>query len=170
MIRASRRRNSLTLTQLSERSGLSIAFLSQIENNRANPSLNSLSAIAAALECSVVDIMEAADAARVVAVTTAPTPFDSVDRPLATPGAPIEVHEIRRRAGAAAETAAYGCDCVLYVARGTVELEVAMPEGPQVHRLRPGDSVGVAAGLQYGWIALDDHCAVIEVRAADPAR
>jgi quercetin dioxygenase-like cupin family protein len=144
--------------------------LSQVENNRANPSLNSLSSIADALGCSTIDIIEASDAGRVVAVTTAPTPFDSIDRPLLAPGGPVEMHEIRRRAGATADTAVHMHDCALYVARGTIELDVMAPDGPQVHRLRPGDSVVVAAGLHYGWIALGGDCAVIEVRIAGTTR
>ncbi len=48
-IRALRRDRGLTLVQLSERSGLSHPFLSQVENGRARPSFTSLDRIATAL-------------------------------------------------------------------------------------------------------------------------
>ncbi len=48
-IRDRRRRLDLTLQDLADRSGLSVPFLSQVERDRAMPSLTSLTSIAAAL-------------------------------------------------------------------------------------------------------------------------
>lgn len=45
-----RQSRGLTLAQVSERSGLNIGYLSQIENDKAMPSLEALAAIAAALD------------------------------------------------------------------------------------------------------------------------
>ena len=45
-----RQTRGLTLAQVSERSGLNIGYLSQIENEKAVPSLEALAAIAAALD------------------------------------------------------------------------------------------------------------------------
>ncbi len=45
-----RQARGLTLAQVSERSGLNIGYLSQIENDKALPSLDSLATIAAALD------------------------------------------------------------------------------------------------------------------------
>lgn len=45
-----RRSRGLTLAQVSERSGLNIGYLSQIENDKAIPSLEALGAIAGALD------------------------------------------------------------------------------------------------------------------------
>ena len=45
-----RRDRGLTLAQVGERSGLNIGYLSQIENDKAVPSLEALAAIAAALD------------------------------------------------------------------------------------------------------------------------
>jgi transcriptional regulator with XRE-family HTH domain len=45
-----RRDRGLTLAQVGERSGLNVGYLSQIENDKAVPSLEALAAIAAALE------------------------------------------------------------------------------------------------------------------------
>jgi transcriptional regulator with XRE-family HTH domain len=48
-----RQSRGLTLAQVSERSGLNIGYLSQIENDKAVPSLDALVAIAAALDVPV---------------------------------------------------------------------------------------------------------------------
>lgn len=45
-----RRDRGLTLAQVGERSGLNVGYLSQIENDKAVPSLDALAAIAAALD------------------------------------------------------------------------------------------------------------------------
>jgi len=49
-VRRWRQSRGLTLAQVGERSGLNIGYLSQIENDKAVPSLEALAAIAAALE------------------------------------------------------------------------------------------------------------------------
>ncbi|HVQ21838.1 MAG TPA: XRE family transcriptional regulator [Candidatus Saccharimonadia bacterium] len=48
-----RTERGLTLAQVAERSGLNVGYLSQIENDKASPSLESLGAIGAALEVPV---------------------------------------------------------------------------------------------------------------------
>jgi transcriptional regulator with XRE-family HTH domain len=48
-----RRTRGLTLAQVGERSGLNVGYLSQIENEKAVPSLEALAAIAAALDVPV---------------------------------------------------------------------------------------------------------------------
>ena len=48
-----RTERSLTLAQVAERSSLNVGYLSQIENDKASPSLESLAAIGAALEVPV---------------------------------------------------------------------------------------------------------------------
>ena len=52
-----RQSRGLTLAQVGERSGLNIGYLSQIENEKAVPSLDALVAIAAALEVPVAWLM-----------------------------------------------------------------------------------------------------------------
>ncbi|BDP43575.1 DNA-binding protein (plasmid) [Deinococcus aetherius] len=52
-IRARRRQLSLTLKTVSEHSGLSVPYLSQLERNQANPTVTSLAGIARALGVSL---------------------------------------------------------------------------------------------------------------------
>lgn len=48
-VRRLRRERSLTLAEVAERSGLNIGYLSQIENDKASPSLESLAVLATAI-------------------------------------------------------------------------------------------------------------------------
>jgi transcriptional regulator with XRE-family HTH domain len=50
---------ALTLAQVAERSGLNVGYLSQIENDKASPSLESLAAIADALEVPIAWFFQA---------------------------------------------------------------------------------------------------------------
>jgi len=50
LIREKRRSNSITLTDLAKKTGLSISFISQVETGATNPSINSLRKIALALD------------------------------------------------------------------------------------------------------------------------
>jgi transcriptional regulator with XRE-family HTH domain len=49
-VRRWRRHHGLTLAQVAERSGLNIGYLSQIENDKCSPSLETLAALAGAIE------------------------------------------------------------------------------------------------------------------------
>ena len=49
-VRRLRRERELTLAQVAERSGLNIGYLSQVENDKASPSLETLAALASAIE------------------------------------------------------------------------------------------------------------------------
>src|SRR5262245_57925144 len=62
-VRRRRRALELTLAVVAERSGLSVPFLSQIENDRARPSTSSLEKVADALRTTAVELLAAADPA-----------------------------------------------------------------------------------------------------------
>lgn len=57
-IRATRRKNDLTLKELSERTGLSVSFLSQVENGTSSLAITSLKKIADALGVSINTFFE----------------------------------------------------------------------------------------------------------------
>lgn len=52
-LRNLRKENNLTLKELSAKSGISISFISDIENGRRNPSIDTLTTLAKALNTSV---------------------------------------------------------------------------------------------------------------------
>src|SRR3954466_16270495 len=70
-VRRRRRTLQLTLAVVAERSGLSVPFLSQVENDRARPSQTSLEKVADALRTTAVELLAAADPACSVDVVRA---------------------------------------------------------------------------------------------------
>ena len=72
-VRRRRRALDLTLAVVAERSGLSVPFLSQVENDRARPSRSSLEKVADALRTTAVELLAAADPACSVDVVRADT-------------------------------------------------------------------------------------------------
>ncbi|MYR60711.1 helix-turn-helix domain-containing protein, partial [Streptomyces sp. SID625] len=73
-VRRRRRALNLTLAVVAGRSGLSVPFLSQIENDRARPSRSSLEKVADALRTTAVELLAAADPACSVDVVRAELP------------------------------------------------------------------------------------------------
>ncbi len=62
-----RQERGLTLTQIAERSGLNVGYLSQVENDKASPSLETLAALATAIEVPITwFLLNSAQAPRVV--------------------------------------------------------------------------------------------------------
>ncbi len=62
-LRAARTGRGLTLAELATASGLSKGFVSQVENDRTSPSLDTLDRLATALGLTVVDLLRGAEAA-----------------------------------------------------------------------------------------------------------
>ena len=56
-LRLERRKRGLTLAELAAASGLSKGFVSQIENDKTSPSLDTLERLAGALDLRVVDLL-----------------------------------------------------------------------------------------------------------------
>jgi transcriptional regulator with XRE-family HTH domain len=142
-LRALRKERGLTLVRLAEASGLSNPFLSQIERGRARPSLASLAAIAAALDCPVAELLgpptelaepslvRGRDVARV-----AFAPGGSVARRYSVPGRTISARVIEGAMGWTDDLAHPGRE-LMYVIAGTLTIEVA----GRRYRLRAGDAI-----------------------------
>lgn len=84
-IRRWRRTRALTLAQVSLASGLNVGYLSQIENEKAVPSLDALVAIAGALDVPVAWLL--------IEATTAPRVVRAAERPRLE-GGPAEATEV----------------------------------------------------------------------------
>jgi transcriptional regulator with XRE-family HTH domain len=132
-IRERRLANELTLVALAERSGLSQPFLSQVENGRATPSMESLYRIASALgttpqalfgngsEPSRVPVAARADDPM---VTTIDTAGESLRRLLLPGGAPFHVVELVGLATDFLEGWEHAGFEALYVLAGPIEVEI----------------------------------------------
>ncbi|MGW2932703.1 helix-turn-helix domain-containing protein [Streptomyces sp. NPDC055722] len=165
-VRRRRRALELTLAVVAERSGLSVPFLSQVENERARPSRPSLERIADALGTTAVELLAAADPACSVDVLRADDEELAPERPRVRPlvrghhqlhamefiGDHDEGREFQHRN-----------DELMYVVDGAVEIEA---EG-RAHRLGRGDALYLSGGVRHRWRATVPETRVIVVAVAD---
>ncbi|MFE7133659.1 helix-turn-helix domain-containing protein [Streptomyces sp. NPDC057638] len=176
-VRRRRRSLDLTLAAVARRSGLSVPFLSQIENERARPSDRSLERVAEALETTAGRLIAASDAARTIAVvraegvTTAEGADGTAEGALSLePRARRLVHG-RHQLEALEFTGEYDTggefqhrnDELMYVADGAVEVEA---EG-RAHRLGRGDTLFLSGGVRHRWRVTVPETRVVVVTVAD---
>lgn len=166
-VRRRRRALSLTLAAVAERSGLSVPFLSQIENERARPSMRSLECIADALKTTAVELLDAGDAGRTVDVVRAAAgALDSAAlpgvRPLVRGEHQMNADEFTGEHDAGRELVLRN-DALLYVADGTVEVEA---EG-RAYRLERGDTLYLSGGVRHRWRASDPDTRLLVVAVAE---
>lgn len=168
-VRRRRRALELTLSVVAERSGLSVPFLSQVENERARPSKPSLERIADALGTTAVELLAAADPACSVDVVRAVgaaddafTPADSRSRSLVRGHHQLHAMEFTGDHDEGREVQ-HRNDELMYVADGAVEVEA---EG-RAHRLGRGDTLYMSGGVRHRWRATVPDTRVIVVAVAD---
>ncbi|MFH9137119.1 helix-turn-helix domain-containing protein [Streptomyces sp. NPDC017524] len=162
-VRRRRRSLGLTLAAVASRSGLSVPFLSQIENERARPSARSLDRVAEALETTTGRLRAAADSARAVDVVRAEEAEggEGVRRlvrgrhqlsALEFTGEPDLGREFQHRN-----------DELMHVVEGAVDVEA---EG-QVHRLERGDTLFLSGGVRHRWRATVPDTRLLVVAVAE---
>ncbi|MFI1827822.1 helix-turn-helix domain-containing protein [Streptomyces sp. NPDC020412] len=164
-VRRRRRTLDLTLASVAERSGLSVPFLSQIENDRARPSRRSLQRVAEALETTAGKLIAASDAARTVTVVRA-EPADAAAVPharrLVHGRHQLEALEFRGEHDTEGEFQ-HRNDELMYVADGSVEVEA---EG-RAHHLGRGDTLFLSGGVRHRWRASGEETRVLVVTVAE---
>jgi transcriptional regulator with XRE-family HTH domain len=174
-VRRRRRSLELTLAVVAERSGLSVPFLSQIENDRARPSTGSLEKVADALRTTAVELLAAADPACSVDVVraedtepgqgqgSAPDPDpEPRSRSLVRGHHQMHASEFTGDHDAGREFQ-YRNDQLMYVADGAVEIEA---EG-RAYRLGRGDTLYLTGGVRHRWRATVPDTRVIVVAVAE---
>lgn len=166
-VRGLRRARDLTLLQLSERSGLSVPFLSQVENDRATPSAQSLAAIAESLDVSAVDIESAARGEVFAEIDRAPAVRDHGDRPLGLLGEQVRCVEMVRPAGAGEGWQRHVHGILLYVVAGHARVFTHVGGGENADILGPGDRMQCGPGTAYRWCAEGDGATVLAVGVDD---
>ncbi|MGW1158354.1 helix-turn-helix domain-containing protein [Streptomyces sp. NPDC002513] len=175
-VRRRRRALELTLAVVAQRSGLSVPFLSQVENERARPSRPSLERIADALGTTAVELLAAADPACSVDVLRADDeavePGRARVRPLVRGHHQLHAMEFIGDHDEGREFQ-HRNDELMYVVEGAVEVEA---EG-RAHRLGRGDTLYLSGGVRHRWratvpdtrvivVAVSDHVEAVE----DPSR
>ncbi|NBE51418.1 helix-turn-helix domain-containing protein [Streptomyces boluensis] len=162
-IRRRRRALRLTLAAVSGRSGLSVPFLSQIENERARPSRTSLERVADALGTTAIELLSAADAERIVEVVRGdPAPERPSTRSLVHGQQQLHALEFIGEHDAGREFQ-HRNDELMYVAEGAVEVEA---EG-RAYRLARGDSLFLSGGVRHRWRAAGPDTRVLVVAVAE---
>ncbi|MET7681724.1 XRE family transcriptional regulator [Streptomyces sp. NPDC005423] len=164
-VRRRRRALELTLAVVAERSGLSVPFLSQVENDRARPSRSSLEKVADALRTTAVELLAAADPACSVDVVRAEE--NGADRaprvrPLIRGHHQLHASEFTGDHDAGREFQ-HRNDELMYVADGAVEVEA---EG-RAYRLGRGDTLYLTGGVRHRWRATVPDTRVIVVAVAE---
>ncbi|MFJ8078814.1 helix-turn-helix domain-containing protein [Streptomyces sp. NPDC096176] len=166
-VRKRRRALGLTLAAVSARSGLSVPFLSQIENERARPSMRSLKGVADALDTTAERLLAASDAARTVDVVRA-----GDDARSAGPAEGIRAlvrgqHQLHALEFSGEQETGrefeHRNDELLYVADGAVEVEA---EG-RAYRLGPGDALFLSGGVRHRWRATTSDTRILVVAVSD---
>ncbi|CAM5353250.1 helix-turn-helix domain-containing protein [Streptomyces griseus] len=158
-VRRRRRALELTLAVVSERSGLSVPFLSQIENDRARPSASSLERVADALRTTAMKLLAAADSACAVDVVRAE---DGGVRRLVRGRHQISAPEFTGDHDVGRELQ-YRNDELMFVVEGAVDVEA---EG-QVHRLESGDTLFLSGGVRHRWRATVPATRLLVVSVAE---
>ncbi|MCX4552116.1 helix-turn-helix domain-containing protein [Streptomyces sp. NBC_01387] len=167
-VRRRRRALGLTLAKVSARSGLSVPFLSQIENERARPSVRSLQRVAEALESTAKELLADSDAARTVDIVRAVTAPGAVPdpepqiRPLVRGHHQLHAMEFTGEQDTGREFQ-HRNDEVLYVAEGAADVEA---EG-RAYRLERGDTLFLSGGVRHRWRATAPETRIVVVAVAE---
>ncbi len=165
-VRKRRRALSLTLAAVSARSGLSVPFLSQIENERARPSMRSLERVADALETTAVELLAASDTARTVDLVragdgSALNPVPGV-RPLVRGHHQLHALEFTGDQDAGREYQ-HRNDELMYVVEGACQVEA---EG-RAYRLESGDALFLSGGVRHRWRAVTGDTRILVVAVGE---
>ncbi|MFI6692455.1 helix-turn-helix domain-containing protein [Streptomyces sp. NPDC050433] len=161
-VRRRRRSLGLTLAAVSDRSGLSVPFLSQIENERARPSARSMERVADALETTVAALHAAADSARTVDVVRAADGGGAGVRRVVRGGHQLHAKEYTGELDTGREYQ-HRNDEVMYIADGSVEVEA---EG-RAYRLERGDTLYLSGGVRHRWRATEPGTRILVVAVAE---
>ncbi|MFV0136984.1 helix-turn-helix domain-containing protein [Streptomyces sp. HMX87] len=173
-VRRRRRALELTLAVVAERSGLSVPFLSQVENDRARPSPGSLERVADALRTTAVELLAAADPACSVDVVRAEDAGDAEGAEGREPAFQPRVRSLVRGHHQmhaseftgdhdAGRELQYRNDQLMYVAEGAVEIEA---EG-RAYRLGRGDTLYLTGGVRHRWRATVPDTRLLVVAVAE---
>ncbi|MEU6842399.1 XRE family transcriptional regulator [Streptomyces sp. NPDC046716] len=167
-VRRRRRTLELTLSAVAQRSGLSVPFLSQVENERARPSRRSLEKVADALGTTAVELLAAADPARTVDLVRADDTSVEDDsaggvvRSLVRGHHQMHAQEFVGDHDPGREFQLRN-DALMHVTEGAVEVEA---EG-RAYRLVRGDTLYLTGGVRHRWRATVPDARVLVVAVAE---
>ncbi|GAA4860218.1 XRE family transcriptional regulator [Kitasatospora terrestris] len=153
-----RTRKGLSLSELSRRSGIGKATLSQLESGTGNPTIETVFSLARELDVPISDLVDHRPAAGLTVVRAAEVEVlagEGVDlrhlRRIESGDSVIEVYDQQVRAGCTQDSLGHAGTEHTVVQSGRLGVTV---NGRQVE-LGPGDYVGFDAGSPHSYTALD---------------
>ena len=169
-IRRWRKERGLTLTRVAESSGLNVGYLSQIENDKASPSLSVLGQIADALDVSPAwFLMDDAPPPRVVRASERPTTVTDLGRVEHVDGRTsrdVSIIEVSAEPGGRVGAHAHPGDEHHIVLRGRMRLT----QGDHEIEVGPGDYVRWDGSIPHdGGVIGPEEAAMLIVRIRPPA-
>jgi transcriptional regulator with XRE-family HTH domain len=165
-----RRERGLTLATVAERSGLNVGYLSQIENDKASPSLSCLSSIGRALDVPIAwFLMNDVPAPRVVRASERPTTVSDLGRAEHVDGKAsrdVSIMEVSARPGGRVGIHAHTGDEHHLVTRG----QFRFTQGDHIIDAGPGDYVAWDGSIPHDAETLGDEEAsmlIVRIRPRD---
>lgn len=153
-IRKRRKQLGLTLQALSDRAGVSVGYLSQVERDNATPSLGTLAQIAQALDVGLDYFVAAPKPADGLTRAGARPRFALADSSLTYetltadfPGSEMSSYILHVPAGYVSETVSHEGEEIIFVLDGQIDQTIA----GQTFRLNAGDSLHYNGATPHGW-------------------
>lgn len=171
-LRAARRRAGLTMHHLAELSGVSQSHLSQMENGKVSPSINTLYRLATSLNVTPQELLPAANQSLSVIPAGSVPPTPIADIPGAATarvlvGAPdrlLQLQEVNvEPADSLGAWFRHDGEEFIYMIEGSIELEV---RGQTPVELHPGDAAWYDSSLDHKWALIGQKRARLIVASA----
>ncbi|MCW2497990.1 helix-turn-helix domain-containing protein [Jatrophihabitans sp.] len=176
-LRSARRRAGLTMARLAELSGVSQPHLSQLENGKVSPSINTLYRLANALGISPQQLLPGSAPTSIAVIRAGSvTPTAIMDSPgsamarvlVGSPDRMLQVQELTVEAGHdLGGFFSHEGEEYLYVLAGRIRLELA---GEPAEVLELHDSAWYDSTLDHRWALIDDEPAQLLVVSAVSSR
>jgi transcriptional regulator with XRE-family HTH domain len=169
-VRRWRNERELTLAGVAERTGLNIGYLSQIENDKASPSLSCLGQIAAALDVPaawfLMDDVAAPVVVRVSERSVVTTELGRIEHVDGRTSRDVSIIEVSGSAGGRVGAHAHAGDEHHIVLRGRMRLT----HGEHTLDVGPGDYVRWDGSIPHDGEILGDDAAMLIIRIRPPDR
>ena len=154
LLRKRRRQLGLTLRQLCERAGLSVGYLSQVENDKAVPTLGTLAQIAAGLEVGLdyfvaqpkpADALSRAEGRPRFSLPGSPVAYEAIGSDY--PGSELSSYILHVPPGYASETVTHEGEEIIVILDGEIEQTL----GGEAVTMRAGDSLHYSGATPHSW-------------------
>ena len=160
LLRKRRRQLGLTLRQLCDRAGLSVGYLSQVENDKAVPTLGTLAQLAAGLEVGLdyfvaqpkpADALSRSEGRPRFSLPGSPVVYEAISSDY--PGSELSSYILHVPPGYISETVTHEGEEILVILDGEIEQTL----GGEVITMRAGDSLHYTGATPHAWANRSDN-------------